>query len=65
MSHAPWVLASVCGEDEPPCEEHATACGGASLHLRRKQRTSLSREEYTTACGSAPFRLRRNQQPSL
>jgi hypothetical protein len=30
----------VCGEGEPPREEHATVCGSASLHLRRKQRPS-------------------------
>jgi hypothetical protein len=53
------------GEGEPPREEHATACGSASLHLRQKQWTSLSREEYATAYGSAPLHLRRNRQPSL
>jgi hypothetical protein len=40
-SHTPWASASLCGEGKPPREEHATACGSASLHLRRKQRTSL------------------------
>jgi hypothetical protein len=33
----------VCGEGEPPCEEHATARGSVPLHLRRKQQPSLWR----------------------
>jgi hypothetical protein len=60
--HTPWASTSMCGEDEPPREEHATTCGGASLHLRRKLRTSLPREEYATACDSVPLCLRRMQQ---
>jgi hypothetical protein len=40
-SHTPWASASMCGEGEPPRKEHATACASASLHLRRKQRTSF------------------------
>jgi hypothetical protein len=55
----------MCGKGEPPRKEHATACGGASLHLRRKQQTSLPHEEHATAYGSVPLRLRRNQQPRL
>jgi hypothetical protein len=38
-SHTLWASASVCGEGEPPREEHVTACGGLPLHLRRMQRT--------------------------
>jgi hypothetical protein len=40
-SYTPWASASMCGEGEPPREEHATACGSAPLHLCRKQRASL------------------------
>jgi hypothetical protein len=40
-SHNLRASAFVCGEGEPPREEHATACGSAPLHLRRRQRTSL------------------------
>jgi hypothetical protein len=42
-SHTPWASGSVCREGEPPREEHATACGNAPLHLRRKQWPSLWR----------------------
>jgi hypothetical protein len=41
MSHAPWASTSVCGEGEPPREEHATACGSVRLHPRRNQQSSL------------------------
>jgi hypothetical protein len=41
MSHTPWASTSVSGEGEPPCEEQATACGSAPLHLRRNQQPSL------------------------
>jgi hypothetical protein len=40
-SHTLRASASVCGEGEPPREEHATASGSAPLHLHQKQRTSL------------------------
>jgi hypothetical protein len=64
-SHAPWALASVCGEGKPPREEHATAHGNAPLRLRRKQRTSPPREEHATACGSVPLHLHRKHRTSL
>jgi hypothetical protein len=31
----------MCGEGEPPREEHATVCSNAPLHLRRNQQPSL------------------------
>jgi hypothetical protein len=40
-SHTPWASASVCGEGEPPREDHATVCGSAPLQLCRKQRPIL------------------------
>jgi hypothetical protein len=43
MSHTLRASASVCGEGEPPREVHATTCGSAPLHLRRKQRPCLWR----------------------
>jgi hypothetical protein len=40
-SHTPWVSATVCGEGEPPREEHATVFGSAPLGRRHMQRPSL------------------------